>query len=401
MNTSLSKPLISDRGGWLHVLRRLAEPVLTNLAQGRLKRMMPVEASPQADDDRSKYTHLEAFGRLMMGIAPWLEVELPPGEEANLQAHIIHLTQQSLRQAVDPISPDFLNFSQGQQCLVDTAFLAQAIVRAPRTLWDQLDSAAKDNLLAALRSSRMIRPFFNNWLLFSAMIEAALCRVGAEWDQMRVDYALRQMDQWYKGDGAYGDGAEFHWDYYNSFVIYPMMIDILQVVASYRPAFETFYVTRSSPGWADLYERIIPRAQRYAEVLERLVGPDGAFPPLGRSLAYRFGAFQLLAQLALLKLLPGRLSPSQVRCALSAVIGRTMTAAGTFDAQGWLQIGFCGHQPSIGEKYISTGSLYLCSAGLLPLGLPPGDAFWQDPPIDWTAKKAWSGQDLEADHALS
>lgn len=401
MNTFKLNPMTGDRGDWLVVLRRLAEPVLENLAQGRLKRVMPVEASPQADDDRSKYTYLEAFGRLMMGIAPWLEVALPPGEEADLQTQMIHLAQQALRQAVDPVSPDFLNFNQGQQCLVDTAFLAQAVVRAPRVLWQQLDSVVQENLLAALRSSRMIRPFFNNWLLFSAMVEAALCRVGAEWDQMRVDYALRQMDQWYKGDGAYGDGPEFHWDYYNSFVIYPMMIDILQVVATYRPAFENFYVTRSSPGWADLYERIIPRAQRYAEVQERLVGPDGTFPPLGRSLAYRFGAFQLLAQLALLKLLPGKLPPSQVRCALSAVIGRTITAAGTFDKQGWLRIGFCGHQPSIGEKYISTGSLYLCSAGLLPLGLPPEDAFWQDAPQDWTAKKAWSGQDLEADHALS
>ena len=47
---------------------------------------------------------------------------------------------------------------------------------------------------------------------------------------MRVDYALRQHDQWYKGDGAYGDGPTFHWDYYNSFVIHPMLLDVLDVV---------------------------------------------------------------------------------------------------------------------------------------------------------------------------
>ena len=76
-------------------------------------------------------------------------------------------------------------------------------------------------------------------------------------------------------------------------------------------------------------------------------------------------------------------------------------APGTFDADGWLTIGFCGHQPSIGETYISTGSLYLCAVGLLPLGLPPSDPFWQAPAADWTSKKAWGGQDLPADHALT
>ena len=55
------------------------------------------------------------------------------------------------------------------------------------------------------------------------MVEAGLKSLGASWDRTRVDYALRQHEQWYKGDGAYGDGPEFHWDYYNSFVIHPML----------------------------------------------------------------------------------------------------------------------------------------------------------------------------------
>jgi hypothetical protein len=94
------------------------------------------------------------------------------------------------------------------------------------------------------------------------------------------------------------------------------------------------------------------------------------------------------------------LKPAQVRCALTAVIRRMIEALGTFDANGWLQIGFCGHQPAIGESYISTGSLYLCSAGLLPLGLSPGDEFWSAPAARWTAQKLWSGENLPADHAL-
>ena len=75
-------------------------------------------------------------------------------------------------------------------------------------------------------------------------------------------------------------------------------------------------------------------------------------------------------------------------------------APGTFDEHGWLRVGFCGAQLPLGERYISTGSPYLCSVGLLPLGLRPADAFWSDPPAPWTAQRLWSGESLPADQAL-
>ena len=77
-----------------------------------------------------------------------------------------------------------------------------------------------------------------------------------------------------------------------------------------------------------------------------------------------------------------------------------MDAPGTFDDNSWLTLGFAGHQPSLAEVYISTGSAYLCSAGLLPLGLPAAHPFWSAPDAPWTAVKAWGGLDLPADHAI-
>jgi hypothetical protein len=221
------------------------------------------------------------------------------------------------------------------------------------------------------------------------MVEAGLSVLGAQPDLMRVDYALRQHDQWYKGDGAYGDGPAFHWDYYNSFVIHPMLLDVLDVFVDRQAA------------WKALAPRVDDRARRYAGVLERMIGPDGTFPPIGRSLAYRCGAFQLLAQVALRRSLPSGVSPAQVRGALTAVIRRTLEADGTFDANGWLRIGFCGHQPGVGESYISTGSLYLCSVALLPLGLPVADEFWSAPAQPWTSRRAWAGQPFPIDRALA
>jgi hypothetical protein len=347
---------------------------------------MPVEQP--AAGTRQTVTHLEAIGRLLAGIAPWIDLPSDPTPEGQLREQSADLARQAVRQAVDPSSPDFLNFTRGSQPLVDAAFLAQGVLRAPRALGEALDAATKRNLIAALESTRAITPGFNNWLLFSAMVEAGLRRLGAGFDRVRVDYALRQHDEWYKGDGAYGDGPDFHWDYYNSFVIHPMLLDVLDVFRD------------DSQAWKDLATRVETRARRYAAVQERLIGPDGAFPPIGRSLAYRCGAFHLLARSARHHALPEGVSPAQVRGALTAVMRRTLGAPETFDANGWLQIGFAGHQPGVGETYISTGSLYLCAVVFLPLGLPAADPFWAAPAEPWTAVKAWSGRTFPIDHAL-
>jgi hypothetical protein len=376
-----------DRGFWVGVMRRLADPVLSHLSEGTLKARMPVEQAEGTD--RRGVTHLEALGRLVAGLAPWIDLAPDDTAEGRLRAEYATRTRRAIARAVDPASPDFLNFTRERQPLVDAAFLAQGVLRARRAIAEALDPDTKRHLVAALESTRAITPPFNNWLLFPATVEAALAVLGARWDRVRVDYALRQHDQWYKGDGAYGDGPTFHWDYYNSFVIQPMLLDVLDVVRGETPA------------WADLSTRVDARARRYAAVLERLVAPDGTFPAVGRSLAYRCGAFHLLAQLALRRALPDGVTPAQVRGALTAVIRRSIDVPGTFDADGWLRIGFCGHQPGIGETYISTGSLYLCAVGLLPLGLPVADEFWSAPPQPWTSVRAWSGQPFPIDRALA
>ncbi|WP_324673848.1 DUF2264 domain-containing protein [Hymenobacter sp. GOD-10R] len=378
----------TDRDYWLTTLLKVVDPVLTAAAQGKLKATMPVEAAEGQEQGRRNVTYLEALGRTLTGLAPWLELADVPEAERAKQQRYAELARQAIAHAVDPQSPDFMNFTQGGQPVVDAAFLAHALLRAPTQLWSKLPEATQKQLVQALQSSRVIKPVYSNWLLFSGIIEAALLKFTGSGDLMRMDYAIKEHLTWYKGDGTYGDGPDFHWDYYNSYVIQPMLLDVVgTLVAANKESKE-------------LLERLRARARRYATVQERLVGPDGSFAAFGRSLAYRCGAFQHLAQVALQQQLPPELPAGQVRSALNAVIRRTMEPKGTFDAKGWLQIGLCGHQPGIGESYISTGSLYLCTSAFLPLGLPASDAFWASPAQDWTAKKIWSGQDVKTDHAL-
>ena len=379
-----------ERAYWLETMLNIADPVLEALANKELKATMPVEAQPGQEADRREVSHLEAVGRLYAGMAPWLALGEDASQEGKLRKKYADLVRQGLSSIVDPTSADFLNFTgkESRQPLVDAATLAHALIRAPEPLISQLDDTTRKNLVTALKATRPIKPPFNNWLLFSAMIEAALKKMDEDWDAVRIDYALRSVAQWYLGDGVYGDGPDFHWDYYNSLVIHPWLLDILDVLDEQ----EEWYV--------QFHEKQTKRAQRYAELLERLVSPEGTYPPTGRSLAYRFGVFHLLSQLALKNALPDSLSPAQVRSALTAVIRRTLQAPDTFDENGWLTIGFYGHQPAIGEGYISTGSLYACALVFLPLGLPPADPFWASPPESWTSKKAWSGENIPADKHL-
>ncbi|WP_216626156.1 DUF2264 domain-containing protein [Paenibacillus plantarum] len=383
---SNSQPAVAtDRAYWVQTMLRIAEPVLRALASRQLRATMPVECKRE---EQRAFTHLEAFGRTLVGMAPWLETPALDAEEEQLRQAYGNLVREAMDAATDPESPDFLNFAQGMQPIVDTAFLAHAILRAPNTLWHSLDPRVQKNLAAAMKSSRTRKPGFNNWLLFAAMTETALGVMGEDWDHMRVDFALKQHEQWYLGDGMYGDGVDYHADYYNSFVIQPMMVDIIEHV-------HTYYAD-----WGNMRENILKRAQRYAAVQERMISPEGTFPAIGRSLAYRFGAFQSLAQTAQRNELPVGVQPAQVRGALTAVIRRLIEAPGTFDEGGWLRIGLCGHQPEIGEPYISTGSLYLCSAVFLPLGLAANDEFWQGADVPWTSQQVWSGQTVAIDKAL-
>ncbi|MEJ8304285.1 DUF2264 domain-containing protein [Saccharibacillus sacchari] len=370
---------------WLDTMLKIADPVLNALGERKLKERLPLEFHP----DRAPYACLEAFGRLICGMAPWLESEGLEGEEEERRATHAKKVLDGIDSATDPSSPDYMNFSDIGQPLVDAAFLAHALVRAPKAIAGQLPEPVKQRLMTELRRTRRTVPPKTNWLLFSAMVEAALHVLGEEeYDRMRIDLALHLHMDWYKGDGMYGDGKDFHWDYYNSFVIQPMLVDLVALLCD------------TSPGYAEMADTVLARASRYASVLEHMIAPDGTYPPIGRSIVYRFGAFQHLAQASLQHFLEEKIAPEQVRCALTAVIRRIMESPGTLDEQGWLTPGLYGYQPELAEGYISAGSLYLCSTVFLPLGLSHDDPFWAGQDAKWTSAKVAAGERIQADQAL-
>ena len=379
----------NDREYWLSEMDKMVRPVLKSLAADSLRMLMPQVTSIHVDNktQRIEVQYLEVLGRVLSGIAPWLQLEGGTEKEVKLRELYRQWTIKGLSNALDSNAKDFMRFDLGGQQLVDASFLAIAMVRAP-WIYQHMPEKYQKLLVQSIKTTRKFKPGFSNWLLFSAMNEVFLASKDLEWDPMRVDYALQQMEQWYVGDGMYMDGPSFAFDYYNSFVIHPYLATISSVIG------------KKSGAYQSMFEKIKKRNERYAVIQERLINTDGTYPATGRSLIYRAAAFHHLADISWRKALPKELNPAQVRCALTAVLRKTLESPTTY-LNGWLTLGLYGSQPNIGDFYNNQGSPYLATAVFLPLGLSDQDPFWSSPPEKWSSQKIWEGLDFPNDHASS
>lgn len=61
----------NTRKEWLNALLKIETPVLNALEAGELKAKMPLSFHRE----RADYAPLEAFGRSLLGLAPWLEAD--------------------------------------------------------------------------------------------------------------------------------------------------------------------------------------------------------------------------------------------------------------------------------------------------------------------------------------
>ena len=381
--------VLSDRQFWFQQMDKMVRPVMYNLAKDRLRIAMPKVTSVHVDnkEHRIKVQYVEVLGRVLSGIAPWLQLEGGAPEEVALRKQYREWALSGLKNALDSNAKDFMTFDIGGQQLVDASYVALAVIRAP-WLWENLDKKNQTLLMKSIVTTRRFKPVFSNWLLFSAVNEAFLAKFGYDWDPMRVDYALQQMEQWYVGDGMYADGTSFAYDYYNSYVIHPYLAALSDIIGKKTNAYK------------DMFEKIKKRNERYAIIQERLINADGTYPATGRSIVYRGAAFHHLADMALRNALPKQLSPEQVRCALTAVIRKTLESPGTYK-NGWLTIGLYGDQPELGDFYNNQGSPYIATNIFLPLGLPSSDPFWAKPAAKWSAQKIWSGENFQNDHSVN
>ena len=379
----------SDRQYWCNLLYRIAEPVLSNMSEGKLHQNMQLELSPRWDGRNKEVAYMECFGRTMAGVAPWLALPDDDTPEGQMRKQLRTWALKSYAHAVNPESPDYLGWNKHGQALVDAAYIAESFLRAP-SLWHALDTLTQQRYIKEFAGLRRYTPVYSNWVMFVSLIETFLSTVSDNYDAYRIHIGLRKINEWYVGDGWYSDGPGFAFDYYNSFVIQPMYVEALQILNNQKRG-----VRVSDEELA----RAEKRLQRYGTILERMISPEGAFPVFGRSITYRLGTMQALAMLAWQEKLPDVLSEGQVRSALTAVMKRMYATDANFNEKGFLTLGFTANQTDIADVYTNNGSLYMTTLAFMPLGLPADHPFWTSPAESWTSKKAWEGEDFPRDHA--
>ena len=356
---------------WVEQLIRLSSPVIDNLSGDSLKKVMPVE-------QRQEYQYLEAFGRTFCGMSRWLNLR-DDSEEEVLRDTVRNKVIKCFQHGFDPNSLDYFNFVEGKQPLVDAAFVAQGLMRAP-LVWEMLDEDTKGRVIDAFISLRRVKPYPNNWLLFSSMIEAFLYDKTGICDEDRLFEGINAfVYAFYVGDGVYADGMYYDNNYYNSYVIHPMLMDILLLL--------------ENKGLGNMDERRLleeRRYHRYIQWMERQISEAGSLPVYGRSAVYRLGMLHALAEYVCVSDSVSSLPMGQMRTAMTQALIHQLDDR-DYDERGFLKVGYNDYQPELAESYISTGSGYLCSTFFLPLGLPRNHAFWTDPAEDWTSLKLLNG----------
>lgn len=380
----------TDRQVWADLCYKISQPVLENMSKGNFQKDFPLELSPTWDGRDTKVAYLETFARLMAGISPWLALPDDGTPEGKQRKQLHEWAIQAYKNAVDPNSPDKITWlTNTSQPLCDASYLVESFMRAPEATWGQLDEVTKKRYIEGLKSLRTIRPAYNNWLLFRAMVEVFFMSIGEDVDEYALSVGLQKMSEWYLSDGWYSDGPEYAMDYYNSYVMHPMMVEVVEMCKKHK---------FSTPISLDL---AVKRMNRFNTILERFISPEGAYPAVGRSVIYRMGAFQTLAMSAWKYGLPKDLTNGSVRSALTCVMKRMFAVDGNFDDKGYLRLGFAGHQPNLANYYSNNGSLYMTSLVFMPLGLPADHPFWTAPAEPWTSQKAWSGQEFPEDYHTS
>ena len=224
----------SKRSYWVNMLQRVSAPVLKNAAQRTLVKNLPIKApkSARAPFDR---TYLEALGRCLCGITTWFEASVS-SDEHKIQQEYLQLSHDAILSLCDPNSPDYHPFNSQNQFLVDAAFLSHALLRSPQALVGSFNDSERQSIIDALINCRELKAHENNWLLFAALVECGIDILGGTADLTPVRYAIQRHQEWYVGDGTYGDGPHYHWDYYNSFVILPMLVGLLHPFQKHRQA---------------------------------------------------------------------------------------------------------------------------------------------------------------------
>ena len=254
------------------------------------------------------------------------------------------------------------------QPIVEAANLAFGLAVSRPQVWDRLDDKLRDQTAEWLTHHAVKHGSDNNWLLFTAVIEAFVTSAGYEVPGGHAQADVELFESWYLGDGWFNDGpispATGHGnrvDHYNSWVIHPFLWQWYQL--SEQPA--------------EGRERYLRRLGEFADSYALLFAPDGSPLHQGRSLTYRQAVLGGLWTAALAGV--GSETAGATRRLASGVLRRFALESGVGmdgpPSRGWSAAEFL----PMCQVYSGPGSPYFAGMGFLGLAASADHPLWTEP----------------------
>lgn len=349
-----------------HLLESVAPYATDDFAQIRL----PGRPSRSGLDSDG----LEGFARTFLLAACRIAGDRAHGADDAATERLLERYARGLAAGTDPGNPHaWPAIADCSQQLVEAASIAIALHETRPWLFDRLDPAVRERVVAWLAGAGGKRARDSNWVLFPVVIQQFLASVGAPHAPDDIEYGLERIERWYVGDGWYTDGDGQCFDYYAGWAmhLYPLlwvrMSGDTERAAVYRD-----------------------RLRLFLTQYQHLFASDGAPVHQGRSLCYRFASVAplWLGELAAVDAIP----PGRTRRLASGVL-RHFVERGAPDERGLLSLGWYERFLPCTQAYSGPASPYWASKAFLGLLLPP------DHPA-WTARESGAAVD-EDDHAVA
>jgi len=358
--------ILNTRDFWIDTLLMIVEPPLIYMGEHRYyeRNTQRFEWEIQVPDDYVKgrdkrIGYIEAISRIACGITPWLYLNEKNDYEKHITDRVKDLLICSIENIFDPSLEYYNLWESTEQSMVEAAHLSYAFIRSDLQLYHSLEYETKKRCIETFKKLRKVRMINNNWVLFQAMVETFLNLVGEDGDFFRIEMCLDKVESWYIGDGFYKDGNEFKMDYYNSYV------------------FHSFYYEISKLTKIKNTSLIKNRLFTYSSFLSNLISPTGYYPPIGRSLSYRFGAFHTIGHSLLLGYQNNQVLDKKLIDKLTLVLKFLFVENNPFDKNDFLTLGWQGYDPKIVDYYSNSGSMYSTCLGFLPLAIPEWNPIWR------------------------
>ena len=188
------------------------------------------------------------------------------------------------RHAFDPEHPDFWGYApanKATQRTVESALVADALVRCDRKILEELSPPQRSNIQRWLASCTQVPERKTNHAWFTALNHAARLALSRQFPEFQGDEAwmiedLRALDAMYgEGtDGWYSDSPDQAiYDYYNFYVF---------------PVFPLMWGRTMGEHYPDWNEKFRGRVTQFLEKTTYFFAADGSYPLMGRSLIYRW-----------------------------------------------------------------------------------------------------------------